>query len=89
MASYIYALYTQIAIVYSEWVDKGEYTLMIAFLVKEVFFLTYIVMWVVLRIVIPVAMLPVILIVKIATSGSSAYQQQKVSASLRPWYCKK
>jgi len=71
-------LYTQISIVYSEWTIARDYTLLVAFLVKEVFFVTYIVVWLLLRIVIPVAALPIILLVKVATSSSSAYQQQKV-----------
>lgn len=78
MASYVYMMYTQISIVYSDWTGARDYTLLVAFLVKEVFFVTYIVVWLLLRIVIPVAALPIILLVKVATSSSSAYQQQKV-----------
>ena len=79
MASYVYMLYTQISIVYSEWTGARDYTLLAAFLVKEVFFVTYMVIWLLLRILLPVASLAFILLVKLATSGSSAYQQQKVS----------
>ncbi len=82
MASYVYLLYTQISIVYTDWTSQRGYNLLVAFLVKEVFFATYIVVWIVMRILIPIAMLPLMLLVKIATSGNSNYQQQKVQLCL-------
>jgi hypothetical protein len=56
---------------------------LIAFLVKELFFITFACVWVLLRIVIPVALLPVILLVKFAAAGSSKYQQQKARCTPR------
>lgn len=78
LASYVYLLYTQISVLYSDW-TKGDYTLLVAFLVKEVFFATYVVIWVVLRIALPLVALPIILLVKLATSKLSDYQKQKVA----------
>jgi hypothetical protein len=80
LASYVYLLYTQVAVLYSEW-SRGDYTLLIAFLVKEVFFVTYVVIWLFLRVLLPIAALPFILLVKLATLSSSEYQKQKVSPS--------
>jgi hypothetical protein len=80
MASYVYLLYTQIAIVISSFALQ-DYTLLFCFVVKESFFVTYLGVWILLKIIIPIAMLPIILLVKIATSASSSYQQQKVTPS--------
>ena len=82
MASYVYMLYSQIAIVYSDWTNDQDYTLLIAFLVKESFFVTYLVVWLALKVVVPVAMLPLIVLIKILSSGKSNYQQQKVRLSI-------
>ena len=76
MASYVYLLYTQIAVVVSSFALQ-DYTLLICFVVKESFFITYLAVWILLKIIIPIAMLPIILLVKVATSASSSYQQQK------------
>jgi len=87
MASYVYLLYTQISIVYSDWTSMRDYTLLVAFLVKEVFFATYICVWIVMRVFIPLALLPLILLVKIATSANSNYQQQKVQRRSQRHLC--
>ena len=55
-----------------------DYSLLVAFLIKESFFITYAFVWLLLRVVIPIALLPLLLLVKIASSVSSTYQQQKV-----------
>ena len=89
MASYVYLLYTQISVVYSDWTNQGEYTLLVAFLIKEVFFATYICVWIVMRILIPIALLPLILLVKIATSANSNYQQQKVQRRFQRHLCER
>lgn len=58
-----------------------DYSLLVAFLIKESFFVTYAFVWLLLRLVIPLALLPLLVLVKVASTASSAYQQQKVRAT--------